>query len=119
MIPSRLCTLDIINCAPVLLYRKLLLIGAMILEDHMILFVIGSDVLAAQAIFTSNQGKVVQLVRDKAVDFGFVRTDQIEGMEAKGLVDKDTFKFIGTRTLQTASGDNFPFGLSTSLYPEW
>ena len=85
----------------------------------MIVLVLDSDASTAQAIFTSNQGKVVGLVKDNKADFGFVRTDQIERMEAQGAIEKDTFKFIGTQTLQTASGEDFPFGLTTSLYPEW
>ncbi|EKX52929.1 hypothetical protein GUITHDRAFT_51158, partial [Guillardia theta CCMP2712] len=46
----------------------------------------------AQLVFTSNQGTVVNMVYQKKVDVGFVRTNQIEQMESKS---------------------------STILYPEW
>ena len=37
----------------------------------------------AQLVFTSNQGAVVNLVYQKTVDVGFVRTNQIELMESQ------------------------------------
>ncbi len=57
---------------------------------------------------------VVLAVRDGLVDAGTVRTDTLERMAETGDIHLDDF-----RILNEQQPDNFPFKLSTSLYPEW
>ncbi len=67
-------------------------------------------------IFTGSHDKAVLAVRDKEVDFGAVRTDTIERMAADGTIDMADFSPL---FLDNSYGDEFPFWLSTPLYPEW
>ncbi|MDH5387576.1 MAG: phosphate/phosphite/phosphonate ABC transporter substrate-binding protein [Gammaproteobacteria bacterium] len=60
------------------------------------------------------QPEVVFAVRDGKADAGVVRTDQLERMEASGKIDMRYF-----RVLNNKNNKNFPFFLSTDLYPEW
>lgn len=60
------------------------------------------------------QDTIVYAVRDGRVDAGTVRTDLLEGMAAEGRIDLAGFKAIGAR-----SHPDFPFLVSTRLYPEW
>lgn len=57
---------------------------------------------------------VVFGVRDGLVDGGTVRTDTLERMAGEGKIDLDEFKILNLKQ----NGD-FPFLLSTALYPEW
>ncbi len=57
---------------------------------------------------------VVQAVRNGAVDGGTVRTDALERMAEAGAISLDEF-----RILNEHQAENFPFKLSTFLYPEW
>ena len=72
----------------------------------------------AQVIFTSNQGKIVKHVDNGNIDVGFVRTNQLEKMHAAGKTDYSKFKIIETWAAQS-NGANYPFPISTQLYPEW
>ncbi|MDH5436290.1 MAG: phosphate/phosphite/phosphonate ABC transporter substrate-binding protein [Gammaproteobacteria bacterium] len=60
------------------------------------------------------QSEVVYAVRDKLADAGIVRTDQLERMEQSGKIDMRYFKVINNKDVK-----DFPFLLSTELYPEW
>ncbi len=60
------------------------------------------------------QSAVVVAVRNGLVDAGTVRTGILEAMADKGLVDLKEF-----RILNAQSRPDFPFMLSTELYPEW
>lgn len=60
------------------------------------------------------QDNIVFDVRDGRVDAGTVRTDILEGMANKGVIDLDAF-----RILNLQQSDDFPFRHSTRLYPEW
>lgn len=60
------------------------------------------------------QPNVVNAVLSGKVDAGSVRTDMLERMAAKGKISLSDIKAIN---LQQSS--NFPFLLSTALYPEW
>jgi two-component system, LuxR family, sensor histidine kinase TtrS len=60
------------------------------------------------------QDTIVYAVRDARVDAGTVRTDILEGMAAEGKIDLARFKAIGAR-----QHPDFPFMVSTRLYPEW
>lgn len=58
--------------------------------------------------------EVVYAVRDKKVDAGVVRTDQLERMESAGKIDMRNFRILNNKDVK-----GFPFFLSTDLYPEW
>lgn len=60
------------------------------------------------------QQDVVNIVRLGNADAGVVRTDMLERMAAAGQIKLDDFKIINTKNVK-----NFPFLLSTELYPEW
>ncbi|HEX9627766.1 MAG TPA: diguanylate cyclase [Acidiferrobacterales bacterium] len=60
------------------------------------------------------QDTIVYAVRDAKVDAGTVRTDTLERMAAEGKIDLAQFKVIGARR-----HEDFPFLISTRLYPEW
>ena len=64
--------------------------------------------------FGDTHDAVVYAVRDGKVDAGTVRTDTIERMASEGLIDPKIFRIINQQYAQ-----NFPFALSTALYPEW
>ncbi len=57
---------------------------------------------------------VVYGVRDGLVDGGTVRTDTLERMAEEGKINLDEFKVLNLK-----QGGEFPFLLSTELYPEW
>ena len=66
--------------------------------------------------FGGSHDAVVYAVRDGTVDAGTVRTDTLESMAQEGKIKLDDFAILNP---QTHNGDNFPFALSTQLYPEW
>lgn len=63
---------------------------------------------------TSTQPEVVRAVLDGKVDAGVVRTDQLERLEAAGKIDMRYLRILNNKDVK-----NFPFFLSTKLYPEW
>lgn len=67
-------------------------------------------------MFTKNktQPEVVWAVRDGKADAGVVRTDLLERLEAKGKIDMRYFRILNNKSVK-----DFPFFLSTKLYPEW
>ena len=60
------------------------------------------------------QQGVVHAVLNGKADAGTVRTDMLERMAARGEIDLANCKIIGQKEIE-----NFPFRLSTDLYPEW
>ncbi|MDD2780439.1 diguanylate cyclase [Sulfuricurvum sp.] len=58
--------------------------------------------------------QVVKEVLDGKADVGFVRTDLLEGMEKEGVIQLSQLKILNLQ-----KSDNFPYLLSTELYPEW
>lgn len=60
------------------------------------------------------QPEVVQAVLDRKVDAGVVRTDQLERLEAAGKIDLRYLRILNIQDVR-----EFPFFLSTKLYPEW
>ena len=60
------------------------------------------------------QDKIVYAVRDGKVDAGTVRTDLLESMALAGKIQLRDFHILNARHV-----DNFPYGLSTELYPDW
>lgn len=68
-------------------------------------------------IFSKNgiQQEVVFAVRDGLADVGVVRTDLLERMEDDGKIDLRYFRIINSKD----DIKEFPFFISTMLYPEW
>ncbi len=60
------------------------------------------------------QHNVVYAVRDRKVDAGVVRTDQLERLAAAKKIDLRYFRILNSKDTQ-----GFPFFHSTPLYPEW
>ncbi|MES9850945.1 MAG: PhnD/SsuA/transferrin family substrate-binding protein [Candidatus Thiodiazotropha sp. L084R] len=58
--------------------------------------------------------RVVMSVLDGEVDIGTVRTDILERMASAGTIDLKDFRIINPQEVA-----EFPFALSTRLYPEW
>ncbi|MDD2829150.1 MAG: diguanylate cyclase [Sulfuricurvum sp.] len=58
--------------------------------------------------------QVVEEVLKGNADVGFVRTDLLESMEKEGTIHLNQLKIINQRKFK-----NFPYQLSTLLYPEW
>ena len=66
--------------------------------------------------FLETHDKVVLSVQNQEFDAGTVRTDTLERMAAEGKIDLNDFTIINQ---QDTTGEDFPFALSTRLYPEW
>ena len=68
-----------------------------------------------QLVFTGiPQSKVIMAVLNGEADAGTVRTDVMERMAAKGKINMQDFRLINPQHVP-----DFPFWLSTELYPEW
>ncbi|MBI3650721.1 MAG: response regulator [Acidobacteria bacterium] len=65
--------------------------------------------------FIGNHDEVVFAIRDGKVDAGAVRTDTLERLAAEGKIKIEEFTVLNR---QPSTAD-FPFLLSTGLYPEW
>ncbi|MCK4706184.1 MAG: PhnD/SsuA/transferrin family substrate-binding protein [Gammaproteobacteria bacterium] len=63
---------------------------------------------------SKTQPEVVFAVRDGIVDAGVVRTDLLERMQVSGKIDMRYFRILNNKNIK-----NFPFFLSTKIYPEW
>ena len=72
------------------------------------------DFLSLQ--FMGTHDAVVYAVRDGLVDAATIRTDALERMAAEGKINLEEFEIINQ---QTQYEREFPFALSTRLYPEW
>ncbi len=68
----------------------------------------------AKLDFGGKHDNVVFAVQNGTVDAGTVRTDTLERMMAAGDIDLSEFKIIAAKKY-----DDFPFVISTPLYPEW
>lgn len=64
--------------------------------------------------FLETHDAVVKAVLAGKVDAGTVRTDTLERMASEGVINLSDIKIIGAKKY-----DNFPFLVSTKLYPEW
>jgi two-component system sensor histidine kinase TtrS len=64
--------------------------------------------------FAKTHDAVVYAVRDGTVDAGTVRTDTFERMIESGLIDPTIFRILNQKLEK-----DFPYALSTRLYPEW
>lgn len=68
-----------------------------------------------QILFSGGiQEQVVHSVLSGKADAGAVRTDMLEGMASRGEIDINDIK-----VLNPVHSKDFPFLLSTKLYPEW
>jgi phosphate/phosphite/phosphonate ABC transporter binding protein len=65
--------------------------------------------------FGGTHDAVVYAVEKGEADAGTVRTDTLEHMHMEGKINIDSFKILDRQD----SDENFPFMLSTELYPEW
>ncbi|MEA3548674.1 MAG: PhnD/SsuA/transferrin family substrate-binding protein [Thermodesulfobacteriota bacterium] len=65
--------------------------------------------------FLGTHDAVVYGVLEGKGDAGTVRTDTLERMAGEGVLDLSLLKIINSR----ADSEDFPFLLSTRLYPEW
>ncbi len=75
----------------------------------------GVDVTARTTpTFLKNHDHVVFAVLNGAVDAGFVRTDQLEGMAKRGAIFMGDFRIVNALTHK-----DFPYACSTELVPDW
>lgn len=65
-------------------------------------------------ITTHDNERVIEAVLSKKADVGFVRTGILEQWISEGKLSEQQVKLIHPRNLF-----NYPFKLSTTLYPEW
>jgi ABC-type phosphate/phosphonate transport system substrate-binding protein len=68
----------------------------------------------ATVSFGESHDNVVLAVQNEEVEVGTVRTDTLERMAAEGTVDMEDFIIINPQ-----EHEDFPFVVSTALYPEW
>lgn len=72
------------------------------------------DVKALMFTKHKTQEEVVWAVRDAVADVGVVRTDLLERLETAGKIDMRYYRVINNQNIK-----DFPFFLSSELYPEW
>lgn len=72
------------------------------------------DETDVDTIFLNTQENVVKAVLHKNVDVGTVRTDTLEQMAQEGKIKLADFKIINKKQYP-----DFPYLVSTRLYPEW
>jgi len=63
---------------------------------------------------SKTQNEVVHAVLNRNVDAGVVRTDMLERLEAANIIDMRYLRIINNK-----NKPDFPFFLSTDLFPEW
>lgn len=68
----------------------------------------------SQFLYGGTHDNVVYAVRDGEIDAGTVATTILERMLTEGKIAQNTFKIINT-----VERKDFPYFLSTRLYPEW
>ncbi len=74
----------------------------------------------SQIGFLDSHDEVVYAVRDGLFDGGTVRTDTLESMANENLINLDDYKLIQLdSTPVNREIQDFPYLLSTRLYPEW
>lgn len=78
-------------------------------------FIHGISVNKLNIYFTGMPHKqVVKEVLEGKADVGFVRTDLLESLEKSGTIKLNQLKILNLK-----KSENFPYILSTDLYPEW
>lgn len=71
-----------------------------------------------ELMFSGSHRSAAMKVKNGGSDAGTVRTDTLERMAAQGEISLDDFDIIPFHG-QGPAYENFPFLLSTRLYPEW
>ncbi len=75
---------------------------------------LGDHSLQKDVIFLNTHYNVVNAVLNGKVDAGIIRTDVLEKMSDDGLITLGDIKVLGAKHYP-----DFPFAVSTELYPEW
>jgi two-component system sensor histidine kinase TtrS len=68
----------------------------------------------ASLMFLNTHDAVVNAIQQRKADVGIVRTDTLERMAAEGLL-----RSVDLRILSPKNYSQFPYAISTPLYPEW
>jgi two-component system sensor histidine kinase TtrS len=68
----------------------------------------------ASLLFLNTHDAVVNAVLKREAEVGIVRTDTLERMSQEGKLNLDDLRIISPKLY-----DNFPYAISTPLYPEW
>lgn len=68
----------------------------------------------ASLLFLNTHDAVVGAVLNREAEVGIVRTDTLERMALEGKLKAQDLRIVSPKTY-----DNFPYAISTSLYPEW
>jgi diguanylate cyclase (GGDEF)-like protein len=75
---------------------------------------INNPSLTKNISFLGTHHNVVKAVMENRVDVGIIRSDVLERMQDEGLISLKDIKVLGAKKYP-----NFPFLISTELYPEW
>ena len=75
---------------------------------------LGDHSLQKDVVFLNTHYNVVNAVLNGKVDAGIIRTDVLEKMSDDGLITLGDIKVLGAKHYP-----DFPFAVSTELYPEW
>ncbi|PUB75773.1 MAG: diguanylate cyclase [gamma proteobacterium symbiont of Ctena orbiculata] len=68
----------------------------------------------ASLLFLNTHDAVVNAVLKREAEVGIVRTDTLERMAQEGKLEQQDFRILSPKMYE-----NFPYAISTSLYPEW
>ncbi|MEJ2621048.1 MAG: PhnD/SsuA/transferrin family substrate-binding protein [Candidatus Thiodiazotropha sp.] len=68
----------------------------------------------ASLMFLNTHDAVVNAIQQRKADVGIVRTDTLERMAAEGLLSVVDFRILSPKKFT-----QFPYAISTPLYPEW
>jgi two-component system sensor histidine kinase TtrS len=68
----------------------------------------------ASLMFLNTHDAVVNAIQQRKADVGIVRTDTLERMAAEGLLSAVDFRILSPKNYT-----QFPYAISTPLYPEW
>ncbi len=93
--------------------------GWLIALRQLKLFHVDPDDFHELSFMGTHDAVVMAVLRGKA-DAGIVRSDTLERMAQEGKISLDAFRILDADTDTDADAtDDFPFLLSTPLYPEW
>jgi two-component system sensor histidine kinase TtrS len=68
----------------------------------------------ASLLFLNTHDAVVNAVLEREAEVGIVRTDTLERMAQEGKLNQNDLRVISAKFYE-----DFPYAISTSLYPEW
>ena len=75
---------------------------------------IGSPMTEKNTLFLETHYKVVKAVLEGRVDAGIIRSNVLEKMQDEGIINLNDIKVLNAKKHL-----DFPFLVSTNLYPEW